>query len=127
MLGGTDDKQAKRAILADLDGAGIQITQLEERQLLKEIEDRLIDLGSMLSSTDDIVATLLEKYKAFSLNSTSRKSVTSDTRLDIDPILSGLEERAKDVLLYRQQVDALRAKVKGASQLASFGIYQSLL
>jgi len=127
LLGGTDDKQAKRAILADLDGAGIQITQLEERQLLKEIEDRLIDLGSMLSSTDDIVATLLEKYKAFSLNSTSRKSVTSDTRLDIDPILSGLEERAKDVLLYRQQVDALRAKVKGASQLASFGIYQSLL
>ena len=127
MLGGTDDKQAKRAILADLDGAGIQITQLEERQLLKDIEDRLIDLGSMLSSTGDIVPTLLEKYKAFNLNSTSRKSVISDTRLDIDPILSGLEERAKDVLLYRQQVDALRAKVKGASQLASFGIYQSLL
>jgi len=113
--------------LADLDGAGIQITQLEERQLLKQIEDRLIDLGTILSSTGDIVAILLERYKAFSLNSTSHKSVVSETRLDTDPILSGMEERAKDILLYRQQVDALRAKVKGASQLASLGIRQSLL
>jgi hypothetical protein len=126
-VGGTDDEQTNRAILADLDGAGIQIAQLEERQLLKQIEDRLIDLGTILSSTGDIVAILLERYKTFSLNSTSRKSVVSGTGLDTDPILSGLEERAKDILLYRQQVDALHAKVKGASQLASLGIRQSLL
>jgi len=77
----------------------------------------------MLSTTADILTTLIVKYKAFRTSFNLRQDASNATTFENDPVLTGLEERGKDIILYQNQVDSLRAKVMGSSQLVRFNLY----
>lgn len=88
-----------------------------ERQRLKQIEDSILDLLIVLESTLDTVNSLIEKYRYSATQEVlgQRSGVVSDD----DPILLGLNDKRKDVLLYRSKVDTIRAKVQGTTELVS--------
>jgi hypothetical protein len=88
-----------------------------ERQRLKQIEDNILDLLIILDSTLDTINSLIEKYRYSATQEAlgQRSGVVPDG----DPILLGLNEKRKDVLLYRSKVDNIRAKVQGTTKLVS--------
>lgn len=90
---------------------------VEERQNLKEIEDDIIDILSVLDATADTIQSLLGKYRQF------RRDIRSGLENlfgdGIDSIECALQERQKDVHMNRQKVEKLHAKVQGTTNLVS--------
>jgi hypothetical protein len=99
------------------DDSPIRITEFEERQRLKQTEDRILDLLVIMESTLDTIDSLSQAYRDFCLRTTGalQQSPISDN----DLICFALAERRRDVLSYRSKVEALRAKVKGTTKLVS--------
>ena len=113
-----DIPQADRVIAASVDNNSlIRITEFVERQRLKQIEDNMLDLLVVLDSTLDTVCSLIEKYSYGATQEVLGRP--SGIVPDGDAILRGLNERRRDVLLYRSRVEAIRAKVQGTSNLVS--------
>lgn len=110
--------QADRVIAASVDNNSlIRITEFTERQRLKQIEDNILDLLVVLDSTLDTVCSLIEKYNYGATQEVLGRP--SGVVPDDDAILRGLNEKRRDVLLYRSRVEAIRAKVQGTSNLVS--------
>jgi len=119
--GGAEKKQGERAILADLDGEGVHISQIEEGQYLKQLEDMLIDLASALESSLDICNTLCagrEKFATFQNESNDLRNPHTNS-LCADLVAEGLHEKITDLKHYRLQTESLRKKVKSAADLVA--------
>jgi len=111
-------KQADRAILAEIEGERTQFAQLEEGQRLKQLEDLITDLTGALDSLQDVCHTLSKRHSMYQayLQSTNRPSNHSNDLVP-DLVSEGLQEKMADLKHYILQADSLRTKVKSASDL----------
>ncbi len=103
------------------DDSPIRITEFEERQRLKQMEDKILDLLIIMDSTLDTIDSLSQRYREF--RSATTVAVERAPLLDGDSISFALAEKRRDVLLYRSKVEALRAKVKGTTNLVGSKIH----
>ena len=102
--------------MADIADEGpIQVTDLEERQGLKQVEDSVLDLGVVFASTLDSVNTLIDNYGTFQRHLEGHS--THIERLEEDSLYLALVEKRRELLLYISKLDVLRLKVQGTSQL----------
>ncbi|KAL2047080.1 hypothetical protein N7G274_001099 [Stereocaulon virgatum] len=110
-------KQSENVLVAsiDEDESSLQPLDVEERQKLKDLEDQIIDIISVLDATNDNIVSLLEKYKQF------RRDFEEKTMSDIefDTIEFALQERRKDVVSNRKKVETLHVKIKSTIELLS--------
>jgi hypothetical protein len=91
------------------------VTEITERQHLKQIDDILIDVLTVLDSTLDTIATLQQEYQREELQQALGYENTS---IPIgDAIMVGLQHREKEVRLYLAKMENLRAKVAGTTEL----------
>ena len=95
----------------------LRVADFEERQSLKDFEDRLIDILLIFDTTRDTITSLLDRYQEFCIDCDS----TSDggDRMGSDFIFSALHDRQKDVLSNRNKVETLHKKVQGTINLVS--------
>jgi hypothetical protein len=104
--------------MADIADEGpIQVTDLEERQGLKQVEDSVLDLGIVFASTLDSVNTLIDNYGTFQRHLEAHS--THLARLEEDSLYLALVEKRRELLLYITKLDVLRLKVQGTSQLVA--------
>lgn len=102
--------------MADVESEGpIRISDLEERQGLKQIEDSVLDLQIVFASTLDTIDTLIQNYGIYQRRLKGHKY--DSTTLDDDLLHMALVEKRRDLLLFVVKLDALRSKVSGTSQL----------
>ena len=110
--------KVNRVIMADInDEDPLRVTELEERQRLKQVEDDLLDLQVVFSSTLDTIDTLLTNYEQFGQHMTSQHEGTQGLKEDL--LFMAFREKRRDLMGYMTKLDALRAKVQGTSDLAS--------
>lgn len=107
----------------DLDDP-LRLANFEERQMLKDSEDRLIDMLLILDATCDTITSLLDRYQCFRVGFDSNWD--DGNRVGSDLIVCALQERQKDVQSSRNKVKSLHKKVQGTTNLVSkcFLIFQ---
>src|SRR6266536_5020206 len=114
--------QANRVVVASVDGKGLILVEFEERQKLKQVEDKILDVKTVLDSTLDTVSSLIEKYtdltKAEDVTYVTFSEPTTPQR---DFILFALQEKKREIVLIRKKIDVLHAKVQGTTKLVSLG------
>lgn len=94
-----------------------RVVHIEERQRLKDLEDQVIDVISVLHSTNDTIHSLLEKYEYFCCDVVGEDRMTDDRRRDHIDI--ALRERQKDVVLNLKKLQALHTKIRSTTKLVS--------
>jgi hypothetical protein len=121
-----DDWQADRVVMASIDDdSPIRITEFEERQRLKQVEDKILDLLIIMDSTLDTIDSLSHNYGELQLQ--SALAVQRAVVPNNDPISFALAEKRRDVLLYKSKVEALRWKVKGTTKLVGLNLMEVLV
>lgn len=110
--------QSDKVLVASLPEKGpLQLLTFEERQVLKDCEDTLIDVMLILESTLDTICSLASVYTSYSRDCLGRpKEIRAD---GLDMIDIALQEQYKGVSSYKKQVKALHRKVQGTIQLVS--------
>ena len=91
-----------------------QTIDVEERQRLKDLEDQIIDIMTVLESTKDTIVSLLEKY-----NQCRRDFGRGVDNAGFDPIDFALREKHRDVDFNRKRVETLHIKIKSTIELVS--------
>ncbi|KAL8688219.1 MAG: hypothetical protein Q9218_005818 [Villophora microphyllina] len=95
----------------------LQLVNIDERQVLKDSEDSLIDNLLILDSTLDTITSLLSVYNRFCQDcGTQLENGYVD---EVDLIEMALQEQHRVVSSYRKQIETLRMKVQGSIQLLS--------
>ena len=104
-----------------------QLLTFEERQILKDSEDSLIDVLLILDSTLEIIKSLVSAYARYSHDCSTRSKEADAHDLDmikkeadahhLDMIEIALNEQHQEVRLHRRQVETLHKKVQGTMQL----------
>ena len=105
------------------DNDPLRLADFEERQRLKEFEDRVIDIILAFDATHDTVTSLLDKYQEFCISHGSASD--TDDRMESDFIVCALQERLKDVHSSRNKLKTLHKKVQGTTNLVSKQILAS--
>lgn len=100
-------------------GAGQKLTtiQVEERQLLKDLEDQILDVILVLDSTNDTILALLDNYRRFRQDPCVWGQHDDDGRFDI--VHYAFQEKLRDVSSNRKKVRSLHAKLKSTIDLVS--------
>ena len=105
-------------LVASVDGKDpLRLATFEERQMLKDFEDRLIDILLIFDATHDTITSLLDRYHNFCISCDSTWYHSND--MESDFIVCALQERRKDVLSSRNKVKTLHEKVQGTTNLVS--------
>jgi Mg2+ and Co2+ transporter CorA len=81
----------------------------EDRQGLKVIEEKVLDLLTIFESTSDTITTLLREYEY----------MQSNTAMKRDRVVSKLQDNLREVDLYAKKVDTLHKRVQGTASLVS--------
>jgi len=102
-----------------VDGKGLILVEFEERQKLKQVEDKILDVKTVLDSTLDTVSSLIEKYT--DLTKAEDVTFSEPTTPQRDFILFALQEKKREIVLIRKKIDVLHAKVQGTTKLVSLG------
>ena len=104
-------------LVASIDEAetSLQPVDVEERQRLKDLEDQIIDIISVLDSINDTIISLLEKYEQFCRDFDEE----SNSAAEFDSIEFALQERQRDVVSNRKKVERLHIKIKSTIKLVS--------
>lgn len=111
-------KQTDRVLVASVDEKDpLRMADFEERQRLKDSEDRLIDILLILDTTGDTITSLLDRYQEFCID--RDRTLDSGDRVGSDFIVCALQERQKDVHSSRNKVKTLLKKVQGTTILLS--------
>ena len=101
-------------------GDPMQPVDIEERQKLKDLEDQIIDIMTVLESTKDNIVCLIEKY-----NQCRRdfgRGVDTSDDAGFDPIDFALRDKRRDVVSNRKKVETLHIKIKSTIELVSRNI-----
>lgn len=83
----------------------------EDRQILKVVEDRVLDLFIIFDSTSDTVSTLLQEYEAIKSDLKTSKR---------DRVITKLQDILREVALYRKKVETLHKMVQGTASLVRY-------
>lgn len=111
-------RQSDRVLVASIDEKDpLRLVDFEERQRLKDFEDRLIDILLIFDATRDTITSLLDRYQEFCMGCDS----TSDggDGMESDFLFCAFQERQKDVHSSRNKVKTLHKKVQGTTHLVS--------
>ena len=92
-------------------------TQVEERQLLKDLEDQILDVILVLDSTDDTILGLLENYRRFRQDPCVWDKPDNDCRSDT--VDYAFQENLREVSSSKKKVRSLHAKLKSTIELVS--------
>lgn len=95
---------------------GPQQLDVEERQMLKDLEDELLDVILVFDSMHSTLAKLLRSYSRYRTSSNAMSSRDED---DFDCIGEALQERCEDVSIHRKKIKTLHEKLKGTINLVS--------
>ena len=90
---------------------------VEERQHLKDFEDRVIDIIMVLDATIETITSLHEKYNQFRFYASRDLEDSSDE--NFDAIDLALQEKQHEVESNRRKVQNLRTKVQSTTELVS--------
>ncbi len=93
---------------------------MDERQILKDFEDAIIDMLLVLDSTTDTISSLLDNYKQFCLDIDVNPLETNGE--EFDPVAFALREKHREVMFSRKKIETLQTKVQGMSNLVSMDI-----
>lgn len=96
----------------------LQGLDIGERQFLKDLEDQIIDVLSVLDSTADTISSLAEMYKQFCRNSPAISQDVNDDEFNL--ISLSLQEKQRDIIQNRKKVETLQAKIHGTANLVRF-------
>ncbi|KAI9891459.1 MAG: hypothetical protein M1814_002778 [Vezdaea aestivalis] len=99
----------KQALLLDFE------INFSDRQMLKQMEDQVLDIVVILDSTTDTVSSLLEKYKIC----VPQDDQTSYSRVAYDPIEIGFREKLQELSLIKTKTEALMRRIQGTTSLVS--------
>lgn len=102
-----------------------QLVNIEERQILKDLDDRLIDIQLILDSTLSTVTSLLDTYKRYCKD--TKANLVHDESDDFDLVEAALREQERAVGSYRKQIETLHIKVQGTIQLVGVGVYMNIV
>lgn len=80
-----------------------------DRQQLKQMEDKVLDVMIIFDSTLDTITNLLEQYKAWC----ATRSVIGD----YDNIANGFQEQCREISLNRKKIETLHQRLKGTASL----------
>jgi hypothetical protein len=80
----------------------------EDRQILKVIEDRVLDMLTIFEATSDTITTLLQQYEYIRYDLRDVKS---------DRIITSLRDNLLEVELYKNKVETLHKRVQGTASL----------
>lgn len=92
----------------------LQSLNIEERQVLKNIEDQIVDILLILDSTSDTISSVSEMYKQFC---DASPAMSQDVNDEPDLISFSLHEKQRDVVHNRRKVETLLVKVQGTATL----------
>lgn len=95
----------------------LRLADFEERQRLKDFEDRLIDILLIFDATRDTITSILDRYRELCIGFDSSSDAGDSTESDF--IVYALQERQKDVDSSRNKVKTLLKKVQGTTNLVS--------
>ncbi|KAI4159818.1 MAG: hypothetical protein LQ342_006236 [Letrouitia transgressa] len=110
-------KQSDKILVASVnDKDPLQLLDIEERQVLKDFEDRIIDNLLVLDSTESTITSLIENYDRFILYKPAQQETNIES---FDPVAVALLEKKKEVNFCRTKVETLHAKVQGSIKLLS--------
>ena len=98
-------------------GDPMQPVDIEERQKLKDLEDQIIDIMTVLESTKDNIECLIEKYSQCRRD--FGRGVDTSDDAGFDPIDFALREKRRDVVSNRKKVETLHIKIKSTIELVS--------
>ena len=93
----------------------LPLPDVDQRQILKELEDRLIDILLSLDSTHDTVHSLAEKYDEFSRD--RALSMAEEEPGASDLVALAFREKLMEVKSYRKKVETLYTKVERTTSL----------
>lgn len=99
----------------------LQLLDIEERQVLKDFEDRIIDNLLVLDSTESTITSLIENYDRFILYKPAQQETNIES---FDPVAVALLEKKKEVNFCRTKVETLHAKVQGSIKLVCIAIIE---
>ncbi|KAL8776005.1 MAG: hypothetical protein Q9194_003447 [Teloschistes cf. exilis] len=107
-------KNSDKVLVASIDEKNLSF---DERQILKDSEDRLVGNLLILDSTLETITSLVSVYNQFRQDCGSGQE---DGYADhIDLIEMALQEQHREVGSYRRQMETLRMKVQGSIHLLS--------
>ena len=105
--------------MASIDGKhSLQVLDIQEHQLLKDLEDQVIDARLDLDSTADTISSVAEMYKQFCRDSPAISQDVNDDEFDL--ISFSLQEKQRDIIQNRKKFEALHVKVQGTVALVRF-------
>ena len=93
----------------------LQVVNVEERQRLKDFEDRIIDIILVLDSTYDTVLSLCDRYNQYRQDVGDKAEGFGDNGFDY--LDFALQEKQRDVESNRRKVQTLRTKVQSTTEL----------
>jgi hypothetical protein len=79
------------------------------------VEDKIVDLLTIMDSTLDAIDSLSRAHQEVSLS--AAPSPLDSSRAENDLVSFGLAEKRREILQYRSKVEALRSKVKSTTKL----------
>ena len=93
----------------------VQLLNFEERQILKDFEDLLIDNLLVLDTTLDTISSLLDNYQSYwRISRLQSREMQTD---DVDLISVALQEQKSEVSSSRRKIETLHRKVQGSIKL----------
>lgn len=101
-------------LVASIDEKDLKV---DEPQVLKDSEDRLIENLLILDSTLETITSLASVYNQFRQDCGTREE--NGYVDEVDLIEMGLQEQHREVGSYRRQIETLRMKVQGSIHLVS--------
>lgn len=111
-------KQSDKVLVASIkEKSPLQVLDFEERQVLKDFEDKILDVLLALDSTTHTINTLMEKYHQFCQDPSF---FDPEAGTDVyDFVAIALHEKKQEVVLTRTKVETLHSKVKNTIDLLS--------
>ncbi|KAL9002194.1 MAG: hypothetical protein Q9188_004864 [Gyalolechia gomerana] len=111
-------KQSDKILLASIkDQDPLQLLDFEDRQILKDFEDKILDVLLALDSTTHNISTLMEKYHQLCQDLGFFKQNAGQENFDC--IAVALHEKRQEVTWTRTKVETLHSKVKNTTDLLS--------
>lgn len=93
----------------------MKLLDIEERQALKDFEDKVLDVLLALDSTTHTIETLTEKYNRLCQDQTFFGEEVG--RGDYDCIAVALQEKGQEIVLTRTKVETLHTKIQSTISL----------
>lgn len=108
--------KSDKLIVAPIDQKdSVYSLSIDERQVLKDLEDVLIDNLLVLESTADTINSLSRYYQRYCR---ANNNLSHDISMeDPDMIITTLQEQEKEVRLSKQKIETLHRKVQGSIEL----------